>query len=145
VLEALTVSVGAGVVVATAALFVANRALSPRPNQAVLEQSVFFTAWLLAALLPFVWRHALRTTGALLIASAALFFLGLGLDLTRAGEALGSPLRRGVDLALALAGAACLLGGLRLLYRSPARASTSRAQPGPAQRQLPPYSAETEQ
>ncbi|HEU4579249.1 MAG TPA: PepSY-associated TM helix domain-containing protein [Polyangiaceae bacterium] len=124
-LERLTAGWCAGLVLATSALFVANRALRQAlPISTRVEQIVFWVVWALG--IAWAWRErAWQSAGhQLLVAGAAFASAGL-LDLLGGGGQ--DPVRLGVDAALLVLWVACVASGARL----------SRAGAGRAQRKKP--------
>jgi uncharacterized iron-regulated membrane protein len=135
VLERLSVGVCAGVVLATASTFAANRLLAalaisgglgemaPSAATASLEHRVFWVSGLLAALLPFASAARPRRVAALvlLLAAGAFSFAGW-LDFAMRG--IEQPLQALVLAGLAALASASVLGGY-LLGRSTPRAAPS--------------------
>jgi uncharacterized iron-regulated membrane protein len=111
-LERLTAGWCAGSVLATIALFVANRALRQLlPVSTGAEQIVFWVVWALG--IAWAWRGRARHSAGqqLLVAGASFASAGL-LDLVCGGWR--DPTRLGVDAALVLLCATCVAGGARL-------------------------------
>jgi uncharacterized iron-regulated membrane protein len=111
-LERLTAGWCAGLVLATGALFFANRALQQLlPVSTSAEQIVFGVVWALAIAWAW-WGRARHSAGVQLLVAGALFASAGLLDLASGGWR--DPTRLGVDAALCLLWAACVLGGARL-------------------------------
>jgi uncharacterized iron-regulated membrane protein len=133
-LERLTTGVCAGVIVATAALFLANRLLpDDLAQRAAAEQSVFWATWLGALALPLAWREPRHVAGLELGLAGALLTLVVLLDVLVQPGALDGGAHAGVLASLALLGAASLLAGVRLwrprdvMGRAGATPASSRA------------------
>jgi uncharacterized iron-regulated membrane protein len=141
-LERLSVGVCAGVVLATASMFVANRLLAALANAAALgsmassvaipslEHGVFWASWLLAIALPFTGAaRQRRVAGLELWVAAGAFTCAVLLDVavrSAHGARIDEPLASLVLSGLASLAAACALGGY-LLRRSPVLTAPSRA------------------
>jgi uncharacterized iron-regulated membrane protein len=143
VLERLSAGVCAGVVLATAALFVVNRYLGAMASKVVvrgivpgrdtlgspplelssertlaLEHGVFWATWLIALALPFVLSRPRRVAALELGLAAAGFALAVWLDVDARGS--GGSLQSLVLPGLGLLAATCALGGYMLARaRSP--------------------------
>jgi uncharacterized iron-regulated membrane protein len=111
-LERLTAGWCAGLVLATSALFLSNRALKQLlPVSTLGEQIAFWVVWAIAIAWALGGRARQSAGHQLLLAGAAFASSGL-LDLVSGGWR--DPTRLGVDPALLLLGAACVASGARL-------------------------------
>jgi uncharacterized iron-regulated membrane protein len=116
-LERLTAGWCAGLVLATSALFLANRLLQGLVAVSTgAEQLVFWSTWAAGIAAAFLARA--RHVAALeLLLAGALLTGAVGLDL--AAGTLHDPVRQGVNAGLGLLALAALAGGARLLRRLP--------------------------
>jgi uncharacterized iron-regulated membrane protein len=135
VVDALAVSTVTGMLIATAAILIANRVLPAElASKGEWERLAFWCAWLLAALHAF-WRSAPVAQGALspawreqCLGLAVLALLAVLLNWTSTGDHLGKTLFAywpvaGVDLALIAAAGLALWAACRLTRRERAKAS----------------------
>jgi len=112
-LERVTAGWCAGLVLATSALFITNRALQQLlPVSTLAEQSVFWVVWSLGIAWALLGR-ARQSSGYQLLVAGASFASASLLDLV--GGGWRDPTRLGVDAALLLLWAACVAGGARLV------------------------------
>lgn len=118
-LERLTVGVGAGTPLATAALFAANRALpAALPGRGEVEEWVFLAVLVVATGVAVAVRQAVRVLAWELNAAAAVFAGAVALDLAVRPDVLaGNPLHRGVLASLVVLAVCSALAGAGLLKR----------------------------
>jgi hypothetical protein len=138
VLARLTSGWCAGLVLATGALFFANRWLpAGLAQRAVLEKLLFGVVWLLAALGPWVWRTARRVVAWELIGASALFALAPAFELVVRPASFSSPLHSAVGFALGLFALLAGRAGVKLLRSAPpptaARVSPDADRPAEAE------------
>lgn len=132
-LERLTIGWCTGLLVATAALFLANRLLpAPLVHRVALEQTCFWAVWALAVVAAGIWPSVRDAARGQLAAAALVFAVVPSLDVITRPARLKDAAHVGVNVALLamalVCGAAVRAGWLR--GRAPARGQPS-GPPGP--------------
>jgi uncharacterized iron-regulated membrane protein len=136
-LERLTAGWCAGLLLATACVFLANRGLQLLPETGGIERALFWSVWAAGVGATFLGRSSRRVAGFELLLAGVTLAVAVTIDLVTSAGGLYDPIRRGVNVALALIGAASCAGGSRLASsrageRARAReAHAGRVQPWP--------------
>ena len=112
-LERLTVGWCAGLLLATSSVFLVNRALQRLPETGGTEQAVFWLVWAAGVGAAWLGRSSRRVAGVELLLAGTTLALAVAIDLVTSSGGLHDPIRRAVNAALALLGAASCAGGVR--------------------------------